>query len=415
MSRNYVYGNMTSTISWSPIAAYYDELPYAFDGLMHAAQPWSGHYDVDQAIWVTAHHTHFAQPGWHYLPHGHGVSELVGGGSLVSLTDGQQLTLILEAVSHNLTACINDGSAPGTAITQTVHLRLRGQWGQLQSLHAFRSDLRAGSEALMQYEGEVKVVGGVVSFLLQADTLWTLSTLNTTKGSHPPSPPPSPFPSSYSDTFDSTPLQSEAAYFTDQSGSFEVVQSTYRQGRVMRQAVVVPPVSWCGEEAPYPYSVVGRYVGGSGAGVSVNVSVDVLVEGNGTAMVGVGVGRGGCVGAAGSPGIVLALTVGRGWVVSNSTTLRGRVAEGKVEVKAEVWYRLGLEVGSKGTVATVDGARVAEVALTTGQFLGWVAIASSFDHVQFDQFAVSVAEEKEEAVMKVDSRHESRRVDVSVD
>ena len=165
----------------------------------------SGHYDVDQAVWVTAHHTHFAQPGWHYLLHGRGVAPLVGGGSLVSLTDATHLTLIVEAVSHNLTACVNEGAPPGTAVTQRVTLRLLGQWAGVKALHAFRSDLSVGSATLMRYEGQVAVVGGMLSFVLDADALWTLSTLNSTRGSHPPPPPPAPFPASYSDTFDAIP------------------------------------------------------------------------------------------------------------------------------------------------------------------------------------------------------------------
>ena len=128
-----------------------------------------------------------------------------------------------------------------------------------------------------------------------------------------------------------------------------------------------------------------------GGGVVVNVSVGVLVERNGTAMVGVGVGRGGCVGAGGSPGIVLALTVGGGWVLSNSTTLQGRVVEGSMDVRPGVWYRLGLVVRAGGTVATIDGKTVAQAPqLTTEQFHGWAAIGSSYDLVQFDDFCVDI-------------------------
>jgi hypothetical protein len=34
---------------------------------MKANSPWSGHYDVQPGIWVTAQTTQFAQPGWQYL------------------------------------------------------------------------------------------------------------------------------------------------------------------------------------------------------------------------------------------------------------------------------------------------------------------------------------------------------------
>ena len=47
-----------------------------------------------------------------------------------------------------------------------------------------------------------------------------------------------PFPVPYADTFDGYPLYSEAAYFADQAGSWEIVQSSDpSHGLVMRQTV----------------------------------------------------------------------------------------------------------------------------------------------------------------------------------
>lgn len=74
-----------STISWNLVAAYYDALPYAKCALMNAEWPWSGSYEVAGPVWVAAHTTQFAAPGWYYLQHAAGVDLLARGGSFVAL------------------------------------------------------------------------------------------------------------------------------------------------------------------------------------------------------------------------------------------------------------------------------------------------------------------------------------------
>lgn len=82
-NRNYVEGSMTKTEIWSPITSYYDNLAAPNSGLMYANTPWSGYYDVQSTIWVTAHTTQFAKPGWQYLDSGCG--HLPDRGTYVSL------------------------------------------------------------------------------------------------------------------------------------------------------------------------------------------------------------------------------------------------------------------------------------------------------------------------------------------
>jgi hypothetical protein len=57
-------------------------------------------------------------------------------------------------------------------------------------------------------------------------------------GTVPSSSAPAPFPIPYTDTFDSYPLFSEAAFFADQAGSWEIAQAAdVSRGLVMRQTV----------------------------------------------------------------------------------------------------------------------------------------------------------------------------------
>ncbi len=82
-NRNYIVGRMVKTEIWSPISSYYDNLPLPGSGLMTANTPWSGYYDVQPAVWATAHTTQFAQPGWQYIDSACGY--LKGSGSYVTL------------------------------------------------------------------------------------------------------------------------------------------------------------------------------------------------------------------------------------------------------------------------------------------------------------------------------------------
>jgi len=80
--------------------------------------------------------------------------------------------------------------------------------------------------------------------------------MNGTKGTYQPAPSMQ-FPLSYQDNFDQSATSSEAAYFSDQSGSWEIVDTSISRGRPMRQMFAEHPFSWC-FEAPYSSSFMGK-------------------------------------------------------------------------------------------------------------------------------------------------------------
>ena len=387
LSHNYVLANLTSTISWNLGSFYYDELPWGKVGLMTGSQPWSGYWDVASVFWVTAHHTQFTRYGWRYLGHGNGVGHLEGGGTYLSLTDGAgNLTVVLEAVTANVSHCQYSAGPNDPITTQNVTLTLGAGFEHITSLNVFHSSLDTGSRTWFEHRRQLPVVNGAVTLTLNPNDLYTLSTLNGTKTppAHP-IPGPQPFPLPYTDSFDDRPEFTFPAYFDDQHGSFELVAATNTsRGRVVRQAAPTPPVAWCGGVAPLPFSVIGNH-----SWRAVTAEVDVLIEKNGTAFLGVGVASGGCLSERGADGIVLGLSVG-GWVVSNTTGLRPVVAQGKVPVGVGEWVRLRLEVGEGGTSASVGGVEVAMLTgLSSRRYEGWVAIGSSYDMVQFDNLSIS--------------------------
>ena len=429
LNRNYAFSNLTSTISWNLVSAYYDELPWSAlplsppipdtpslptlvacsssisawltircpvsplcvcrggVGLAHAPQPWSGWYEVGSVFWVTAHHTQFTNYGWHYLGHGSGVGHLANGGTYVSLTDGQgNLTVIIEAMSQNVSHC-QYSSGPNTPVTtQEVTLQLGGGFEGVKAMNVFYSSMNPATPTWFVYKGQVEVVNGAVTLTVQPDELYTLSTLNGTKSSFPSPPPPKqPFPLPYADSFDSYAVSSFPHYFDDQSGSFEIVAATNTShGNVVRQMVPHIPVAWCGD-APLTFTVLGDH-----SWRAVRAEVDVLIETNGTAYLAVAVNSGGCVGQGGSSGVAFGFSVDGSWVVSNTTTLRSVLARGKTSYAAGQWVRLGVELGEGGTAVSLDGKEVAMVAeLTSARHNGWVTLGSSYDYVQYDNLRIS--------------------------
>ena len=213
--------------------------------------------------------------------------------------------------------------------------------------------------------------------------VYTLSSINGTKGAYEAPPPSTPFPLPYQDDFEQYPISSEAALFADQSGSWEIIDTSSSRGKVMRQMVTEVPISWCGE-APYPYSIIGDYWQ-----EPFTVSADVMIESVGTAFVAIGVSQGSCnVVGTGSPGIVFSInTTNSGlWQLTASTNIINPLNYGSISVIPGTWYTLTLSVLSNHSDAYINGNFVGRCALKASSSRGWAAIGSSWNYVQFDHF-----------------------------
>ena len=120
-NRNYIEGRMTKTEIWSPITSYYDNLAAPNSGLMYANTPWSGHYDVQSTIWITAHTTQFAQPGWKYIDQACGY--LPNKGSYVTLRSpsGGDYSVVVETIDAAANQQVRFEISGGLS-TGTIHV-----------------------------------------------------------------------------------------------------------------------------------------------------------------------------------------------------------------------------------------------------------------------------------------------------
>ncbi|KAK3746527.1 hypothetical protein RRG08_016697 [Elysia crispata] len=263
LSQNYVNGLMTSTISWNLIASYYKYLPFYRDGLMTAVEPWSGNYNVSTPIWMTAHTTQFVNIGWRYLSHDAGVGKLPDGGSYVSLTDAasDELTIIIETMSHDHSKCIRPELPPYKVSPQTITIWLKGSFADVKTLNVWYSKLVFDNpeHILFQKKEPLTFTDGKAQLSLGVDEIYTLSTIKTgNKGAHPNPPQSSPFPQVVSDMFEEYPENSEPNYLAPQIGSLEVRNVNGK--RVARQTVLQRPVYWCdAETAEKTISVIGDF------------------------------------------------------------------------------------------------------------------------------------------------------------
>lgn len=250
LSRHYVIGNMTSVIAWSPLWSVYPNLPFQEAGLMKAATPWSGTYDISPSIWTGAQFMQFTHPGWHFLGVNQGGSGwLPGNGTYVTLIDPNapqnNFTLILETFANGNRCPSSRPIAPVQTVTflLTDGLPTAGQ--------ALVMWLTNSTDFFIQLPDIIIANDNTITVTLPVDHMVTISTVRTASKGQPkvPIPPWSPFPFPYYDSFTMDPnavppyrnisraggrdgayqYDDLGRFFADQFGSFAVRNNSLMQ------------------------------------------------------------------------------------------------------------------------------------------------------------------------------------------
>ena len=87
ITSHYVLSNITASIMWNLVGAYYHGTNWYASSMLTSVQPWSGNYNTFPVVWATSHVTQFTKIGWKYLTVGSGSGELPQGGYYVTLVD----------------------------------------------------------------------------------------------------------------------------------------------------------------------------------------------------------------------------------------------------------------------------------------------------------------------------------------
>lgn len=365
-NRNYIIGKMTKTIIWSLITSYYDNLPLPGSGLMKANMPWCGAYEIQPALWATAHTTLFAQPGWKYLA-GDACSMLPGdAGSVVSLLspDGKDISLIVETVDRNQFL--------------GLEVRLPSAFAS-RTFNVWRSD---ANEQFIQCS-TLTPQAGVITVDLAPQTIYSISTTAGQRKTAPVMPVPKPFPSPYRADFEDRKTGQLPHYCSDQAGIFEVVQRSDGQGQCLQQVVTRRPIEW--QYTPDPMTLLGE-MGWQDQTVTVKTRLpSITMDTNGFVAV---------LARLGKQKQRCKSWNGYAWrlYADGSWELRARenkLAQGKVAVPGDAWHELCLSVKGRRLTGVIDGKVLCEIEDSSCS-AGMVGLGSGWHQAQFDDLAIEI-------------------------
>lgn len=365
LNLNYLEGHFTKTEIWSPVTSYYDLLPAPNSGLMYANTPWSGHYDVQSAIWVTAHTTQFAKPGWKYLDASSG--RLAQGGSYVTLksTDGKNWSVILETVDAKF--------------AQPVKFTLTGGLANA-SIHIWETN----QTRTVEHVADISPRHASFAYMFEPGSLYSLTTTTgQAKGTAAP-PPDKPFPLPYRDDFETTALNRAPKYLSDQDGAFEVHPCLYRTGRCLQQRITAKPIPWSHLADPWTLA-------GDESLMDYHLAADVLVSQTGPVTL---LGR---IDSANSfhegiypGGYVFRLDPDGAWELLSTTDKADPIvlSDGRIELSTLQWHHVDLGFHGSAIAVSVDGKQVTSVTNTTHAH-GMFGLGTSWNEGQFDNLSVS--------------------------
>lgn len=239
INKAYIRDRITKVEVWCPVDGITPGVIWSGTGLMQAYQSWSGHYDVWPAIWVVAHTTQFAQPGWRFMDQACGkFSTNTWKGTYVSLRNPatRDWSMIL---------C--------PARNERIHVQVISGLKQ-GPVHVWKS---TGTQQFIQMP-DIPLKEGAFDITLDGGALYTFTTTTgQQKGAYPASPAAKPFPLPYREDFDSYSSGVTPKYLSDQKGSFETAKRP-DGGNCLQQIVPKEGILWAGcGKLRLPFTVLG--------------------------------------------------------------------------------------------------------------------------------------------------------------
>jgi len=360
-NRSYIVGKVTNIITWSLVTSYFDNLSLPNSGLMIAKTPWSGHYEVQPAIWAAAHTTQFAEPGWKYVDSGCGFLKK---GSYVTLKspDDKDYSIIIETV---------DTTGEQTA-TFDLGSKLSGK-----SLHVWKT---TRGKCEFEKQADLKVRNNKFTIQLEGKSAYSITTTSgQTKGNYP-IPENKPFPFPYQTDFENETIGQLPKYFMDQAGVFEVQSRHDGKGKCLKQVVAQQGIEWEVGQNPAVETILGDTLW-----TDYEVQTDVFIpENTGYAKI---LGRVMEMKRGGDypEGYTFVINTGNRWSLFAGSQ---EIAKGETSFPALAWHHLTMKLIGNSISVSVNHKEIVRIN-NTKYTHGLAGLGSSFNLAEFDNFKVN--------------------------
>lgn len=236
-NRNYIESGVTKITNWYDISGVYPLEPYAEDPATVLAQwPWSGHYEVRDALWGYAHYGQFSKVGWQYL--NGGCNKLKEGGTMVTLKSPENdYSVIIET--------------KGAKRAQQLSFEVGGGLSK-KTLCVWVSNEKQS----FYRDADIKPVHGKFTVTLAPNAVYSISTTRgQQKGAFAAVPAAKPFPFPYYETFEQYTSPKQWGYLphytADIIDAFEITERPDNKGKCLQQAVPGATNSWAPDWKPY--------------------------------------------------------------------------------------------------------------------------------------------------------------------
>jgi len=359
-NRSYIVGKITNVITWSLITSYFDNLSLPNSGLMMAKTPWSGHYEVQPAIWAAAHTTQFAEVGWRYVDSGCGFLKK---GSYVTLKspDDKDYSMIIETAD--------------TIGTQTVTFELGDKFDK-RILHVWKTTRGKGE---FEPQADLRVRNNRFTIQLEGKSAYSITTTTgQTKGFYKV-PENKPFPFPYHTDFEAECIGQLPKYFMDQAGVFEVQSREDGKGKCLKQMIDHQGIEWEVGQNPSVETILGDTTW-----TDYEVHANVYISENTGAAKLMGrvmeMKRGGDY----PEGYVFVINTGNKWSLSAGNQV---IASGNADFPAFVWQPVSMKFS--GSIISVQVNNKEVVTLKNTRYThGLAGLGSGYNYASFDDFEV---------------------------